>query len=132
MTERAEGAITVDHRDETPAAWEGGAVTRARWTKVFTGEVAGTSVIEFIMGTLDPDGRGQTPRVYLGVERFEGTVQGRKGTFVIVHSATAYGEDHHPSWTILTGSGTGELAGITGTAQILPNHDFVLEYDLSD
>jgi hypothetical protein len=131
MTHRAEGAFTIDERTETPVDWQGGQINRARWSKTFTGDLAGTSYIEFIMGELEPAEGGQTPRVYVGVERIEGVLHGRKGSFAVVHVGTMLGTDHQATWTILPGSGTGELAGISGTAEILPNHDFVVTYDLS-
>jgi Protein of unknown function (DUF3224) len=58
-----------------------------------------------------PDGTG----IYTGIERFEGTVNGRKGSFIL----TAYGRHHSPRkvsgvWTVQPGSGTAELTGIRG------------------
>ena len=37
----------------------------------------------------------------------------------------------HALWTIVTGSGTGELAGIHGTGEITPGHNFMLNYDFN-
>jgi hypothetical protein len=126
MPSRAESAFTTDDSVATPADWEGGAMSHTRWIKTFTGELAGSSVVEAIMVRIDNDG----PAVYVGVERFECTLQGRKGTFVLVHSATAFGGDQTGSWTIVPGSGGGELTGIRGRGEILPNHEFVLDYDI--
>jgi len=130
MPRRAEGAFTIAERAETPVEWQGANMRRARWTKTFTGDLAGTSYIEFIMGELDAEQDAPAARVYVGVERIDAVLHGRKGSFAVVHVATSLGADHEASWSILPGSGTGGLAGITGTAQILPNHDFVLDYDL--
>lgn len=130
MHRRAQGAFTIDERTETPVEWQNANMRRARWTKTFTGDLAGTSYIEFTMGELDSVPEAPVARVYVGIERIDGVLHGRKGSFVVVHVGTSLGTDHEASWTVLPGSGTGELAGITGTAQILPNHDFVLEYDL--
>lgn len=105
-------------------------MTRGRWSKTFTGDVTGTSVVELIMGQVDGPRPGEGPSVYVALERFDCTVHGRKGTFVLVHSASAHGDSGAASWTILTGTGTDELASIAGTAEILPNHDFVLNYEL--
>jgi len=127
MPGRANSAFTVDKQDAQPAeGWKGGKMNRTRFAKTFTGDLAGTSVVEAIMVGLDDGG----PMIYVGVERFDCTLAGRKGTFVLLHSATAHGGNQNGSWTIVSGSGTGELAGITGTGEILPNHAFVLNYEL--
>jgi hypothetical protein len=126
MPNRAKSAFTIDNRETTPADWEGGQCQRARWLKTYTGELAGTGVLEAIMMGLE----GGDPAVYMGAERIEGTLQGRKGSFVALHSATSSAGKHVKSWTILTGSGTDELAGISGSGEIKSNHDFVLEYEL--
>ena len=67
---------------------------------------------------------------YVGLERIEGTLHGRTGTFVLLHSATGSQGEQHGSWTIVPGSGGGELAGIRGSGEITDQHDFVLEYAL--
>jgi len=130
MQHRAKGAFTINDRSETPIEWEGANMRRARWTKTFTGDLAATSYIEFIMGEMEPQSDEPLARVYVGIERIEGELRGRKGSFTVMHVATSLGGDHDATWTILPGSGTGELTGIRGTAEILPNHDFVLTYDL--
>jgi len=126
MTKRAKSAFTIDKRDMQPIAWEGGQMARTRFDKTFTGELVGTSVIEAIMLRTDKEG----PAVYSGVERFDCTLDGLKGTFLLLHSATMRGAHNDSSWKIVSGSGTGELVGIRGEGDILPNHDFILTYEL--
>lgn len=130
MPHRAASSFVVDRRDETPVDLEGASLQRARWTKKFSGDLAGTSVVEFIMGELDGPAAAEKPKVYVGVERFDCTLGGRSGTFALVHTATMLGADYQASWTILPGSGTGALAGISGRAEITPDHDLILEYEL--
>lgn len=130
MPHRAEATFTVDHRDNTPLEWPGATMARGCWSKTFAGEVSGTSVVELIFGQLDGPGSGGGPSVYVAVERFECSVHGDNGTFVLVHSATSLGDDSSASWTILDGSGTDDLAGINGSAEITPEHGFVLTYNL--
>jgi Protein of unknown function (DUF3224) len=127
MTLHAEGELAIDSRQGSPVEWEGAKMSRARWTKKFTGDLTATSYIEFVMGELD---EGDSPRVYVGVERVEGTLHGRKGAFVLVHSARSLGAENEMVITVLPGSGTGELSGITGTARITPEHAFILDYEL--
>jgi hypothetical protein len=126
MPKLANSAFKIDRQDATPAAWEGGNISRTRWAKTFTGQLTGSSVVEAVMLKLDDAG----PAAYVGLERIACTLDGRLGTFVLLHACTAAGDDHSTSWTIVPGSGTGELAGIRGHGEIKPNHDFVLHYDL--
>lgn len=125
MPQTANGAFTIDKRDTTATPWEGGQMTRTRWHKTFTGDLTGTSVIEATMLGLDDGG----PAVYVGLERIAGTLHGREGTFILLHAATNHGNDNTTLWTIVRGSGTGQLAGIRGEAEILAKHGFVLTYD---
>ncbi|HZS39987.1 MAG TPA: DUF3224 domain-containing protein [Polyangia bacterium] len=125
MIKQAKSAFTVDGREAQPAEWSGGQLSRTRWRKTFTGALAGTSVVEATMLMVDGG-----PAIYVGIERFECALDGRTGTFILLHSATMRGEERAGSWTIVSGSGTGELASIRGEGEILPNHDFVLRYEL--
>ena len=126
MTHSARGSFTIDHQESTPAPWDGGAMSRTRFTKTFSGELVGSSVVETIMLKGDGDG----PMAYVGLERIACAVGERTGTFLLLHSATANGAEHTTLWTIVPGSGTDDLRGIRGTFQILDQHAFVLEYDL--
>ena len=74
------------------------------------------------------------PAAYVGIERFEGTLHGRKGGFVLQHNAG--GTDGVPwmTWKIVETSGTGDLAGIRGEGQIIigadGGHSYTLDYEL--
>lgn len=49
------------------------------------------------------------------MESFEGPLADRSGTFDFAHSATTTGTDRSKTFfVIVSGSGTGDLAGITG------------------
>jgi hypothetical protein len=89
---------------------EGPRLTRARVTKRYRGgPLEGTSVAELLTAQ-GPGGDG-----YLASERFEGTLDGRAGTFVMQHGGIAVGDERRPFGSIVPGSGTGELAGLRGT-----------------
>jgi Protein of unknown function (DUF3224) len=79
-------------------------------TERFTGAIDGIGVADHIR-LLRPDGTG----ISTGIERIEGTVDGRTGAFIL----TAYGRNHGPTtvsgtWTVQPGSGTAELVGLRG------------------
>ncbi|MGY0232952.1 DUF3224 domain-containing protein [Longispora urticae] len=113
-------------QDAGTVPWEGGQMSRTHWDKTFTGDLAGTSAVEAVMLGLDDGG----PSIYVGIERIEGTLHGRAGSFVLLHSATHHESGGLAEWVIAPGSGTGELTGISGTGRILPGHEFTLTYDL--
>lgn len=69
------------------------------------------------------------------MESFEGTLNGRSGAFNFVHSASTSGTDRSAEFfLIVPGSGTAELAGITGTGGISVDadgtHHIEFEYEL--
>lgn len=123
----ARSTFVIDRKEAAPVAWTGGAMGRNTFHKTFTGELAGTSVVEAVMLMSDAPG----PAVYVGIERFDCTLLDRRGTFLLTHSAVMQGGAQHGLWTIVTGSGTGELTGIHGTGEILPGHAFTLTYDFN-
>ncbi|MFC0625931.1 DUF3224 domain-containing protein [Kribbella deserti] len=95
--------------------------------KTFTGTLEGTSSAELlVVGT--PEG----PAAYTAVERFEGSLDGKSGSFVMLHGATA--DQTSSPGKILPNTGTGELAGLTGT--VTYEHDdegprLTLDYELA-
>ena len=123
MPQRASSSFVIDKKDFAPAEWTGGGIARARFEKTFTGELAGTGVVEAVMLRTE----GDALAVYVGIERIECTLHGRAGSFLLLHQAMQPGP---ATWTIAAGSGTGELTGISGNAEILPGHNFTLDYEL--
>ncbi|GAA3029185.1 DUF3224 domain-containing protein [Streptosporangium longisporum] len=127
---RAAGTFTIDSWEPEPYdEADGATLTRVHLTKTFDGDLAGTSTTDIITAVAQVE----TSAAYAGFERFTGTVHGRKGTFVLHHTASAEGEDAGLSWTILPDSGTGELTGIRGGGQIVNDdgaHSFHLDYEL--
>ncbi|KIF00441.1 hypothetical protein PL81_41105 [Streptomyces sp. RSD-27] len=111
--------------DEGPGA----ALGRVRITKTFQGGLAGTSMVN-MLSVADIEG---SPAAYVAVERFTGELNGRKGSFVLQHSAPgSHGEQI--AIRVVQGTGFGDLAGITGTFEIIQSedgsHSYVLEYTL--
>ncbi len=78
----------------------------------------------------DPLGAG-----YVALERIDGTLKGRRGTFALLHLGTMIGDTSSGSWPVSPGSGTGELEGISGVARIeideAGGHTLFLDYELS-
>ncbi|MGH2486930.1 MAG: DUF3224 domain-containing protein [Ktedonobacterales bacterium] len=130
MTTRATGTFTLDSWEPQPYdEAEGATLTRARVTKTFRGEIAGTSTAELLMAAA-----GEGSMAYVGFERLAVSVQGHAGTFVLHHNATASAAGQTATWTVLPHSGTGALQGLRGEARIVNEpdggHSFILDYDL--
>jgi hypothetical protein len=111
----------------------GGAPTgRRSFDKTFTGQIDGTSKVEMLAAG-DPGGGGAG---YVALELITATVGDRAGSFVLMHAGTmAPGSEPTASWTVVPGTGTGELTGIGGTGLIRfeddGTHVFELDYELN-
>lgn len=131
MSEQAKGTFTVDVWDaEQPYDEQDGIpFTRVHVDKTFSGDLAGTSTAELITVVTEAG-----PAAYVGIERFQGTLHGRPGGFVLQHNAG--GENGRPwlTWKIVETSGTDDLKDIRGEGQIIigedGGHSYVLEYEL--
>lgn len=121
----AKSKFVIDKKTPTPVEWNVGGAVRNRYEKTFAGDITGTSLVEATMLGLG-DGK---PLVYIAIEGLDVAVNGKKGTFILLHRAV-HPEDGTTAWTILDGSGSGELAGIRGSGTITPGHEFTLEYEL--
>ena len=85
--------------------------TRFAMTKTFSGAMVGTS-----KGTMIGD---RVVDAYTALERFEGTLDGRKGGFVLLHRGyMSDAEGMNLDILVAPNSGTGELAGIRGKLAI--------------
>ena len=97
--------------------------------KEFSGDMVGTSEAHMIAAfTGTPGSAG-----YVAIEYFTGSVGGKSGTFVLQHSGVMNKGDAQLMVTIVPDSGTGELAGISGTLEIdndQGRHSYVLDYEL--
>jgi Protein of unknown function (DUF3224) len=132
---RATGTFTVTAFNPTSTAPETDiktalAVGVAVIDKTFSGDIAGRSSTIFTSAFDQPRGVG----TYVALESFEGTVDGREGTFNFVHSASTSGSDRTAEYfAIAAESGTGQLAGISGAGGLEIDadgtHRIWLEYE---
>ena len=119
MTTHIQAAFAVTSWDEktwegTPAhEVKGEKLTLARISNTYTGDVQGTSQLEYLM-TYRADGSA----VYVGLERFEGSVLSRNGSLILQHSGTFDGGAVKGAFTIVSGSGGGELVNVYGTGSL--------------
>jgi len=131
MTTHATISAEIRSWDEATYA-EGDAgdkLTRASVAQAFAGDLDGEGTMEFLM-CYRPDGSA----TFIGQQRVEGTLGGRSGRFVI-HATGAYeGADARWTWTVVDGSGTGELVGLRGSGSAGAGQDMkvamTFDYDL--
>jgi hypothetical protein len=89
-------------------------VGRTTFDKVFAGgAIEGTSVVHFVSAAA-----GSGPLSYVALERIEGTLDGRSGAFVLQHVGAILDGTPSLALTVVVGSGTGDLAGLTGSGTI--------------
>ena len=103
----------------------------ATMEKQYEGDIAGRSATVFTAAFDPATGVG----TYVAMESFEGSVDGRTGTFNFVHSASTTGADRSAGYfAVVPSSGTGELAGISGTGDLVIDpdgtHRIWLDYEI--
>ena len=110
-------------------------VGHAHMVKEFTGALTGRSSTQFSFAFDETTGAG----TYVALEAFEGSLDGRAGGFAFAHTATTEGPGSPRVAELLVvvpGSGSGDLAGITGTGRIsiddAGTHAIELDYELTD
>ncbi|MDB5934293.1 MAG: hypothetical protein JWQ01_1637 [Massilia sp.] len=112
MTQHASGSFDIAMTPAAPPQHEGRtAIGRMQLDKQYSGELAASGKGEMLTAVTDTQGSA----AYVAIERISGTLQGKKGSFVIQHVGNMRGGEQHLSISVVPDSGTEELAGITGT-----------------
>ena len=103
-------------------------VTRMTLDKRWSGDVVGTSAGEMLSYGSPASGNAG----YVAMERVTGVLKGLTGSFALQQSGAMEGGRPTMTVTVVPGSGTGALAGISGTMTIDPaaGHAYVLRYAL--
>ncbi len=125
---KATASFDVANWDEQPCAeHDGTKITRTTLAKTFTGDIEGTSEADMLMAY----GQEKGSAAYGGFERLSVSVNGRKGTFVLQYAVSSNRGDRSTTISVVPDSGTGELAGISGTAHVeeAPNSGHLLTLD---
>lgn len=87
---------------------------RFDFTKTWSGAAEGIS-----RGVLLSGGDPATGHAgYIAIEQFEGTLDGRYGTLLLNQLGSMVADEPQLTFVVAPGSGTGQLAGVTGTVQI--------------
>ncbi len=136
MTTQAKATFDIKQWDEK--SWDGQPyadveapkLTRAEIGFTYAGDFVGESKLQFLM-QYNVDGR-----VYsVGLEEMTGTLAGRKGTYILQHEGLFDGKNNSGTFTIIPGSGTGELAAIRGSGKSFSTQEIreiTFDYELAE
>jgi hypothetical protein len=105
-------------------------------SKTFTGAIEASSTVEMLYTRTPGEDGSFAGAGYVAMELIIGAVDGRSGSFVLLHISTVVGNEPPLSrYLISPGSGTGELAGISGVGLITigddGSHTLHLDYELA-
>jgi hypothetical protein len=131
MNSNANGKFDV--RIETgsdPDAADGTALGRSALDKTYSGDLVARAQGQMLTAITTTRGSA----VYVAIERIDGVLHGRRGTFCLAHYGRMARGAQHQCIEIVPDSGTGELAGISGTLTIRiaeGAHHYELDYTLA-
>jgi hypothetical protein len=84
-------------------------LTHASGSQRFSGGIEGDGSVDWLIAY-----RADKTARFVGLQRIEGRIGERRGSFVIEASATHDGKASEGAWTIVPGSGSAGLEGISG------------------
>ncbi len=126
MGEHGTGTFEMKTWDESAYyEGEGQKLTKASVTFELKGDIEGKSWVEYLMAY--PDAENAT---YVGLQRVEGKVGGREGSFVLELRGKFENGKAGGVWSVVPGSGTGELTGLRGEGEIPPFSGSTASYTL--
>lgn len=130
MPTQVQGRFEVQLQPQAQTAADGVSTARLSIDKRFFGDLDATS-----QGEMLSVGNETGSAAYVAMERVTGTLQGRSGSFVLVHNGVMTPDSQLLTITVAPGSGTGELAGLSGTMGIViadGEHAYEFSYTLGD
>jgi hypothetical protein len=129
MTNQSRGTFDVKVIPQAPDDPAGGPFSRLFLDKQFHGDLDGTSKGQMLgAGTAVEGSAG-----YVALELFNGTLNGRRGSFILQHNGTMTKGVPTMIVTVVPDSGTDQLAGLAGKMTIIiadGKHSYELEYTL--
>ena len=136
MTKHASGTFEVKMLPQTDQNLDGvivdsGTVGRMSLDKRFDGDLQATSRGQML--AVHGDVKGSAG--YVAMERVNGTLHGRLGSFALQHSGSMTRGAPQLLITVVPDSGTGELLGLAGTLAINivdGKHFYEFDYTLDD
>ena len=109
----------------------GASVGHSRFDKRFRGPLDAASVVHMLAVMSPVAGSG----AYVAIERIEGTLNGRRGSFFAQHNGVMDRGKPSLDLTVVPDTGTGGLVGLRGRIAIDivdGKHFYTFDYDLDD
>ena len=107
---RATAKITVQNSEAQPYDQTvSPALLEVRLTETFAGDIEGQSPVRALQVLRDDKSAS-----IVSMQRFSGKLGGRQGTFVLQGSETLENGKITATWSVVPGSGTGDLSGLRG------------------
>jgi hypothetical protein len=132
MTHHATGTFVVKLTPQTPVPeTEDATIGRMLIDKQFFGDLEGASKGQMISTMGEVKGSAG----YVAMERVNGSLNGRAGSFALQHTGTMARGVPSLSVTVVPDTGTGGLAGLTGYMRIQNDagkHSYTLDYTLPE
>jgi len=132
MTRQVSGSFDITRTAEPPFDTADGVVLgRMRFDKTFHGPLAATSVVHMTSAMTAVKGSAG----YVAVERITGSLEGKAGSFVVLHTGLMDRGAPSLTITVVPDSGTGELVGLAGEMAIEiveGEHRYRMSYTLAE
>jgi len=107
---RARAKITVQNSEAKPYDQTASpALVEVRLTETFTGDIEGESPVRALQVL-----REDKSACLVSMQRFRGKLGGHQGTFVLQGSEIVENGKIKARWSVVPGSGTGDLSGLRG------------------
>ena len=119
--------VKVTHQDDSSGE---PLLNRMTLDKQYHGDLDATGMGQMLTAGTEIKGSG----AYVAIEKVSGTLEGKKGTFILQHAGTMTREVPQLAIVVVPDSGTGELRGISGEMKIKfaegGKHFYELDYTL--
>lgn len=111
MSSFANATFTIEAWDEQPLHGTEGLpkMTRVTARLDYRGDIEGQGNVEYLMVYRDDQSA-----TFIGLERIKGGIAGYTGSFVLQHSGSYEGGSAKSSFSVVPGSGTDKLTGLSG------------------
>jgi hypothetical protein len=104
-------------------------MTRASVSTTFTEDIEGEGQVEYLMMY-----RADGTATFVGLERITGRIAGKSGSFVLQRTGVFENGQAKESYSVVPGSGTGQLLGLRGEGRSAvghgSEHPFALDYEV--
>jgi Protein of unknown function (DUF3224) len=132
MSAHATGTYEVKTWEENPYDDASGLpkLARASATETYHGDIEGEGTAEYLMVYRD-----KASASFVRIERVVGKIEERQGSFVLQGTGTFENGEVKCSWTVVPGSATGDLRGLSGDGGFIAKRDsyphvpYILDYE---